>query len=174
MWSKISCVWISLYVAILTLKIQLFYFMTNKTGLYIHGRRGNKIVVESLMRFAKWLRTRYEFPIRLNVYFSPFETVTAPWDGDRENVSIGWFPCIDFNQVNIERYPRVLIATGDFDSSAQIRGQDNALASYISEFGRWILCYQDWVSIGYTADCSKYNKKSAYLLRQYEKITDHP
>ena len=44
------------------------------------------------MRFAKWIRTRYEFPVRLNIYFSPLETVIAPISRERGCVSIAWFP----------------------------------------------------------------------------------
>jgi hypothetical protein len=67
-----------------------------RTGLHIRGQRGQSEVRAALIRFARWLRSEYEFPIRVPVYLSPHELVRtmhgedcsasffAPWDRNVE------------------------------------------------------------------------------------------
>jgi hypothetical protein len=51
--------------------------MNLRTGLHIRGHRGHPEVRAALIRYAKWLRQNYEFPIRVPAYLLPGEFVTT-------------------------------------------------------------------------------------------------
>lgn len=46
-----------------------------RSGLRICGHRGHPVVRRALIRYAGWLRTQFQFPIRVPVYLLPGELV---------------------------------------------------------------------------------------------------
>ena len=108
-----------------------------RTGIRIIGHRGHPEVKDALIKFAKWLRKQYEFPIRVPVYLRPeeilisihgakcFATFFAPWDRTEE--------------------PYIRIATGDYDIEKKKQGRDDALAMYLESLAHEVIHYQQWI-----------------------------
>jgi hypothetical protein len=92
------------------------------------------VVRRSLIRFARWLRANYEFPIRLPVYLEPTAYIIT-LDG-RKCVASFFAPW----HRHVEPYIR--IATGDYPELRAECGRDNALASMISSFSHEVVHYQ--------------------------------
>ena len=117
------------------------------------------------MRYAKWLRCHYEFPIRVPVYLSPHEEIVtmhgrkvcasffAPWDRKEE--------------------PYIRMATGDYPAMKKERGRDNALASIINSLSHEVVHYQQWVETGEIWERGVGVKATA-MLRRYARDVDRP
>ena len=138
-----------------------------KQGLRIIGRHGHPEVKQCLIRFAKWLRKEYEFPVRLNVYLFPDRLITSKLDGDDKCLSTIWFPD------SKEEYPYIRFSTGDYEDRKKERGRDNALASDIHLLCRSIIKYWQWLE---TNDFWEkgVNRKATKILRLYNQSTEHP
>jgi hypothetical protein len=141
--------------------------LSHKQGLRIIGRHGHHEVRQCLIRFAKWLRKEYEFPVRLNVYIFPDRFITAKLDGDDKCLGTIWFP------VSHEEYPYIRISTGDYEERKKREGRDNALAGDIHMLCRMIIKYWQWID---TNDFWEkgVSRKATKMLRLYEQTTDHP
>jgi len=137
----------------------------HKRGLRVIGQRGHPEIRKCLIRFAKWLRKNYTFPVRLNVYLSPHSFVTAK-DGSK-CVGTIWMPN------SKEEYPYIRIATGDYKDRKRQEGRDNALANDIQQFCHLIIHYWQWLDTGDFWD-QGVNRKATKMLRLYEQTTDHP
>lgn len=59
-----------------------------RTGLRIKGAHGNPIVKDALVKYAKWLRKRYEFPVRVPVYLFPGDYIIT---SDYDEVAASYF-----------------------------------------------------------------------------------
>ena len=138
-----------------------------RSGLRVHGSRGNPDVCAALIRFAKWLRDNYEFPIRVPVYLGPRETITSL---QGEEVAASFFAPFDRN---IEPYIR--IATGDYSESKEKDGRDNALASFLASLAHEVIHYQQWISGGHAA-LSEHgvSRKARRVVDRYALTVDHP
>jgi hypothetical protein len=134
-------------------------------SLRIYGRRGHPVVCRSVIRFAKWLRSSYAFPVRLPVYLSPHHRILtmhgslatasffAPWDPDVE--------------------PYIRVATGDYPSERRKRGRDNALAGFLCSVAHELVHYQQWVQTGKTTERGVAVRASR-IVALYALRTDHP
>ncbi len=117
------------------------------------------------IRFAKWLRETYEFPVRVPVYLSPHETIKtmhgdicvayffAPWDP------------------NVEQHIR--IATGDYPTERRQRGRDDALASFLNSIARQVVRYQQWIETGEMSERGVV-VRARKMVDRYALTTDHP
>ena len=88
-----------------------------RSGLHIRGQRGHPHVRAALVRYARWLRLQFDFPIFVPVYLLSSATVRTmhgvecsasiflPWKRDEE--------------------PYIRIATGDYPQLRRERGRDN-------------------------------------------------
>jgi len=139
--------------------------VAQRTGIRIRGHRGHPEVRGALIRFARWLRKNYEFPIRVPVYLSPHKEIVTI-DGNKAEVS--FFAPYDRN---VEPYIR--IATGDYPAEKREQGRDNALASYICALAHQVIHYQEWVETGELWE-KGVERKATAILRRYELTTDHP
>jgi hypothetical protein len=119
----------------------------------------------ALIRFARWLRANYEFPIRVPVYLLPGEFVHTIHD---EKCSASFFGPFD---QSVEPYIR--IATGDYPQLARERGSDNALASFIISLSHEIVHYQQWLEKGDFWERGV-SQRAVSMLRRYEKTVDRP
>src|SRR5262245_38380015 len=115
-----------------------------RTGIRIRGARGNPHVRAALVRFARWLRREYEFPIRVPVYLFPSEQIIT-MHGDR--VSASFFAPFDRR---VE--PFIRIATGDYPQRRREFGRDNALAAFLQSLAHELVHYQQWVATGETSE----------------------
>lgn len=118
-----------------------------------------------MVRYARWLRQNFEFPIRVPVYLlrdERFDTI------DGVTVVASFFAPFDRN---VE--PRIRIATGDYASLRRERGRDDALASFLVSLSHEVLHYWQWIETGETSEVGVAQKAVA-MLRMYEKTVDHP
>ena len=135
----------------------------NRTGLRIRGNRGNKEVRQALIRYARWLRSKYEFPIRLPVYLSPHKFAVMP--DDRE-CSAGFFAPLDRNTE-----PLIRIYTGDYTELKKDIGREGALAHFVVSLSHELLHYQQWRATGDAWERGV-AARAVRMLRQYEKEVD--
>jgi hypothetical protein len=136
-----------------------------RTGLRIRGQRSHPEVRVAVIRFAKWLRVEFDFPIRVPVYLLPGEdfltiegercvaSFFAPWDRTEE--------------------PYIRLATGDYPKLKKERGRDDALASILDSLARQIVRYQHWVHTGKITNRSVVAKADR-ILDNYAQTIDRP
>ena len=136
-----------------------------RTGIRIVGHRGHPEVKDALIRFAKWLRKNYEFPIRVPVYLRPERELT---NMHGEKCSASFFAPWD-NTVE----PYIRIATGDYQDEKLKHGRDNALASFLVSLAHEIIHYQQWLK-----DNEFHERgvavKALNIVDKYAFTVDHP
>jgi hypothetical protein len=136
-----------------------------RTGIRIIGHRGHPEVKDALIRFAKWLRNNYEFPIRVPVYLRP-ECELISMHG--EQCSASFFAPWD---QKVEPYIR--IATGEYEAEKKEFGRDNALAGYLGSLAHEVVHYQQWVKDNNVHDRGVVVKASN-MVKRYSYTVDHP
>ena len=115
-----------------------------RSGLRIRGHRGNPQVRGALIRYARWLRSRFEFPIHVPVYLLPSQTVRT-MHGEECSASI-------FLPWSKKQRPFIRIATGDYPQLRRQRGRNNALAAYLVSLSHEVLHYQQWIQTGSSSE----------------------
>ena len=136
-----------------------------RSGLRIRGGRGHPDVRDALVRYAKWLRERYEFPVRVPVYLTQGEFVTTV---EGEKVSASFFAPFDRG---VEPYIR--IATGDFPGLRRDLGRDDSLAAFIVSLSHEVIHYHQWIKTGQTRERGV-AKKAVTMLRYYAATVESP
>lgn len=110
-----------------------------RTGIRIRFDKGVEDVLRSYMlHFVKWLRTRYEFPIRITIYIKNTYYIKAR---DKELVSATFLGPFD---KFIEPY--IKVAAGDFDNIIYEKGVFNALCAEICSIAHELTHYFQWVN----------------------------
>jgi hypothetical protein len=141
-----------------------------RAGLRIHGERGDPCVRDSLIRYARWLRSNYAFPVRVPVYLKPGDQFVTT---DGEIAVSSFFAPSDRGQE-----PYIRIATGDYPSLKKEMGRDNALASYIMSLNRQLIHYWQWTRTGTVRTGSVWEagvaKQAVGMLRKYQTVVDRP
>jgi len=123
------------------------------------------VVRRSILRFAVWLRARYEFPVRVPVYLSPLaRLVTMHGDIATASFFAPWDPRVE---------PYIRIATGDYATMRGESGRDNPLAGYLCSLAHEVLHYRQWVETGETSERGVAVKASNMIARYAESV-DHP
>jgi hypothetical protein len=136
-----------------------------RTGLRIHGERGDPCVRDSLIRYARWLRSNFAFPVRVPVYLKPGDQfVTA----EGENAVSSFFAPFDRGQE-----PYIRIATGDYQSLKKEIGRDNALASFIASLNRQLIHYWQWTKTRTVWEAGV-AKQAVAMLRKYQTVAERP
>lgn len=136
-----------------------------RTGLRICGARGHPVVRRALIRYARWLRVEYEFPIRVPAYLSPKELVTTI-HGDTAAASF-------FAPYDRTVEPFIRIATGDYPSLMRKEGRDNALAEFIVSMSHEVVHYRQWVETGDIWERGV-ERKADTMLDRYALTVDRP
>jgi hypothetical protein len=136
-----------------------------RKGLRIRGSRGNPEVRRALIRYARWLRERYEFPIRVPVYLFPTETI----------VTIHGKTCAAsfFAPFDRRAEPHIRIATGDYPALKKKSGRDNALAAFIVSLNHELVHYYQWLSTGKNWE-QGVDRKASRMLQHYADSVAHP
>jgi hypothetical protein len=139
--------------------------MNLRTGLHIRGHRGHPEVRGALIRYAKWLRQNYEFPIRVPVYLLPGEFVTTI-HGSRCSASFfaPWERTVE---------PYIRIATGDYPALRKSIGRDNALAGYLQSLSHEVVHYLQWTSTGEVWEKGVV-RRARTMIDRYALTVDHP
>src|ERR1700712_2742462 len=102
-----------------------------RTGVRIRGARGHPEVRRAFIRFAKWLRQEYEFPIRVPVYLFPSEQIIT-MHGERGSASF-------FAPLDRSVEPLIRVATGDYVQLKEKHGRDDALAICLHSFAHEVV-----------------------------------
>ena len=136
-----------------------------RAGLRIVGQRGHPEVKDALIKFARWLRTHNDFPIRVPVYLRPEAELT---NMSGENCSASFFGPWEHT---VEPYIR--IATGGYEKEKQEYGRDDALTGYLVSLAHEVIHYQQWV-----ADNQLHQRgvavKAANMVKAYALTTERP
>ncbi|REJ69996.1 MAG: hypothetical protein DWQ31_01900 [Planctomycetota bacterium] len=135
------------------------------TGLRIIGHRGNGEVRQAFIRYAKWLRARHDFPVRLPVYLSGSRRIVTV-DGESATASI-------FLPFDTRNNPYIRIPTGDYQNLVVQHGRDNALASMLCSLSHELVHYWQWLETGSTTERGV-AVRAANMVRSYALDVDHP
>ena len=119
--------------------------------------------------FCNWLRTQYDFPVRVTVYFKTKEYLMS--ESGEKIVSTFWSPDND------EEEPYIKMATGDIQDLIKKRGKNNALATLIISIVHDLTYYFQWIyGIDFSSDKSK--KQAWYyanrILDKYSETREAP
>lgn len=95
---------------------------------------------DAYVRFAKWARQAYAFPIRVPVYLNPSERLRLQ-NGELATASF-FAPFVRTEE------PYIRVATGDYPDLRRELGRDDALASMLHSLCHEIVHYQQWVKTG--------------------------
>ena len=136
-----------------------------RTGLRIKGERGHPEVRRAVICFARWLRSQYEFPIRVPVYLFPSEYIIT-MHGDKAAASF-------FAPWNRKVEPFIRIATGDYPDLKKERGRDNALAAFLHSFAHELVHYQQWTATGEISERGVI-RRARRIVWEYAKAVDSP
>lgn len=138
---------------------------STRKGIRIRGHRGNAEVRQALIRFARWLRDNYDFPIRVPVYLFPSSHILTQ---DGEAVSASFFAPFD---PLVEPYIR--IATGDYWTLKRKYGRNNALAAFIVSLSHEVVHYLQWAETGTVWEAGVANKALS-MLHRYQNSVARP
>ena len=138
-----------------------------RSGIRIKGACGHPEVRAAVIRFAKWLRQEYEFPMRVPVYLFPSVKIVT-MHGDRVWASF-------FAPYNRQEEPYIRIATGDYVQLKKARGRDDALAAFLRSFAHELVHYQQWLAGGEKAVIEPgVARRARAIVDRYASSTDHP
>lgn len=114
------------------------------TGVVVRGQRGHPVVRKAFIKFARWARGQYEFPIFVPIYLSGKDRI---FTREKEWVSASFFaPYSKLDQ------PYIRIATGDYPALRRSLGRNDALAAFILSLCHEIVHYQQWTKTGQTSE----------------------
>jgi len=137
-----------------------------RSGLRIQGARGHPVVRRALIRYARWLRVNYDFPIRVPVYLSPQARIIG-FEGDLLTAAFVMIP----GDHSYEPY--ISIATGDYPSLRKECGRDDALAAFLCSLSHEVVHYRQWIETGDTWEQGVWNRAAAMVSR-YASTVAHP
>lgn len=119
--------------------------------------------------FCKWLRLKYEFPVRIPIYLKNSAMIRAM---DGEMVSATFFGPYDKYQE-----PYIRVAVGDYQELLKKKQKDDILASYICSIAHELTHYYQWLNgveltpIGEERQAGRY---ASLILKKYAETRKHP
>lgn len=134
--------------------------MPPRSGIRIRGQRGDPEVRTAFIKFARWLRTEYEFPIRVPVYLLAGE-MAPPVNGIE--CSAAFFAPYDRTDE-----PIIRVATGEYQRLKRQYGRHRALASLIVSLAHEVVHYFQWLNEN---DVTERNvqRQAITMFRRYER-----
>jgi hypothetical protein len=136
-----------------------------RQGIRIRGHRGDPQVRAALVRYARWLRRQFEFPIYVPVYLLPGEVVRT-MHGEERSASI-------FLPWSCKQEPYIRVATGDYSKLKRMRGRDNAIAAFLVSLSHEVLHYRQWVETGNSSERGVVTNASR-LVKRYAREVASP
>jgi hypothetical protein len=133
----------------------------SRSGIRIRGQRGNTEVGAAFIKFARWLRTEYEFPVRVPVYLLPGNTV-PPIDGIECSAAF-------FAPYNRTDEPLIRVATGEYPQLKRLYGRHRALASLIVSLAHELVHYFQWLNEDGVTE-NNVQRQAIAMFRRYEKV----
>lgn len=126
-------------------------------------------VKRACKEFVSWLRTQYEFPVRVPIYFKAAKSIISI-DGE---IGVASF----FGPNDKSQEPYIRIAVGDYQEMLVERGKDDALAANLGAIAQELSHYYQWIK-GYDFDNAKCRRQAQYyageILCDYAETREHP
>ena len=138
---------------------------TRSGGLRIRGHLAHRDVRDAIVRFAKWLRANYTFPVRCPVYLSPHNRLTTV-DGSTVTASF-------FAPWNTDVEPYIRIATGDYRRPRNRSYRNDVLAGYLQSLAHEVVHYWQWIESGDTSERGV-TIRAQSIVDTYALTTDNP
>ena len=141
-----------------------------RKGIRLRFEKGiDPEVKRASIKFINWIRTQYEFPMRVPIYFKASKTITSM---DGEEVSATFFGPYDKTQE-----PYIRISVGDYEDLLKKMDQDNALAAILGSIAHELSHYFQWLK-DFDFTEAKMERQALYyakaIIDDYAEITDHP
>ncbi|MDL2328051.1 hypothetical protein LJC64_05335 [Ruminococcaceae bacterium OttesenSCG-928-A11] len=143
---------------------------TRRTGLRVRFEKDvNAEVRRACISFCKWLRSKYNFPIRVPIYIKASKKIIAM---DDERVYATFFA-----PFNLEQEPYIRVATGTYVEDALKYGKDNALAGILVSIAHELTHYFQWINgikltpIGTERQATMHSR---WIIDEYKLTRDHP
>ncbi|WP_431685640.1 hypothetical protein [Hahella sp. NBU794] len=137
-----------------------------RQGLRIKASKIDPAIRSAFTKFAKWLRQRYSFPVRVPVYLHDKEFVISK---NKEScVSIFFAPYSN----DVEPY--IKIAVGDYSVLLSEHGRDEALFTLLYSMSVEVLKYQKWLVDNNGLDSYDATDDATELLSEYVTFNDTP
>ena len=148
-----------------------------RSGIRIRFEKGvSEEVKQACIRFIRWLRVEYCFPVRVHLYFKKSRQIKSI-DGELASAAF-WGP------YDKTKEPHIRIAVGDYEELRNERGRDHALAAVLhsivhelSHYFQWLKNRNEWEQ----ADKKTMNaqeRQAVYYAREivmdYAEIVEHP
>lgn len=112
--------------------------LSNRSGMRLRFESGvDPELREALLRFAKWLRTVYEFPIRVPVYIKNRDFIVAV---DKDLVAGTFFGPYDKTQE-----PYIKIAAGEFTKERKRINHRELVYNYFAVLAHELTHYYQWL-----------------------------
>ena len=141
-----------------------------RTGIYFkYDQNVDMEVKNACKNFAKWLRSNYEFPMRVPIYVKGAERIKT-MDGD-------WVVGSFFEPDDYSVEPYIRIATGDYVDLKINIGRDNALASILLTIAHELTHYYQWINNLQLTDIGRERQATRYshlIVDEYALTRDHP
>jgi hypothetical protein len=123
-----------------TIRLHYMRRRQSRKGIRIRGHRGDPRVRAALIRYARWLRRQFEFPVFVPVYLLPGEFVRTMHGEDcSASIFLPW---------SRTQEPYIRVATGDYVKLASKWGRDSAIAAFLVSLSHEVLHYRQWVETG--------------------------
>lgn len=110
-----------------------------RTGLRLRFDKGVDVDVrKACIKYAKWLRTHFYFPMRIPIYFKNTNTLKT---ADEKGAYATFF--------RPDRYcvePYIRIAVGDYKKRKTEWGKDNAIFAYLCDMTHELTHYYQWIN----------------------------
>ena len=135
---------------------------SRRRGLRIRNCGGDPDVHRAILRFARWLRTQYAFPIRVPVYLYPSEMLIT-MHGERGSASF-------FAPWSRRVEPFIRIATGAYPQLKEEWGEESALVSHLISLAHEVIHYLQWVETGEVWERGVASRAKA-MTRRYVRVT---
>ena len=141
-----------------------------RKGLIIRIQKDvNDEVKLACLDFAKWLRKKYEFPIRVPIYIrSSAKIRTNSGDYCSAKIFEPYEYCIE---------PYISIAVGNIEERIRDSGRNNALAGILGSMAHELTHYFQWINRNKLTDKQAERQANYYrarILSEYASIRERP
>lgn len=129
----------------------------------------DKEVKRSCKEYVSWLRTQYDFPVRIPIYFKSSKYVTTS-TGEKCSA-------LFFGPYNKSLEPYIKVSVGDYQDLLKEVGKDNALAAILCSITHELSHYYQWIK-DYDILLEKCERQAKYyatvIVDDYAETREHP
>ena len=129
----------------------------------------DKEVKRSCKEYISWLRTQYDFPVRIPIYFKSSKYVTKSTGEKCSALFLGPY------DKSLEPY--IKVSVGDYQDLLKEVGKDNALAAILHSVTHELSHYYQWLK-DYDILTEKCERQAKYyataIVDDYAETREHP